>query len=93
LSGEVDYCYQCPDFPCRNLEHIDERYRSRYRMSMIENLELIRDHGVEKLLGKESEKWRCPECGGVICCHNGICFECGSELLKAKKKLYRWEDD
>jgi hypothetical protein len=92
-KGQVQYCYECSDFPCPTLKHLDKRYRTFYRMSMIENLEFIRDNGVEKLLEKESEKWRCPNCGGVICCHNGICFECGLELLKAKKKKrYRWED-
>jgi hypothetical protein len=91
-GGEITYCYECPEFPCRNLKHLDKRYRTNYRMSVIENLEFIRENGVEKLLEKEAEKWRCPDCGGVICCHNGICFECGLELLKAKKKLYRWED-
>lgn len=93
LKGQVQYCYQCPDFPCEHLKHFDKRYRSLYRMSMVENLEYIREHGIEKLLEKEAEKWRCPECGGVICCHNGICFSCGVELLKAKKKLYRWGDE
>ena len=92
-KGQVKYCYQCPDFPCRTLKHLDKGYRERYRMSMIENLEFIRDNGMDKLLEKEAEKWRCPECGGVVCCHNGICFECGLELLKAKKKRYRWEED
>lgn len=92
-KGLVKYCYDCPDFPCRRLKALDKRYRTNYRMSMIENLEFIRENGVEKLLEKEAEKWRCPNCGGVICCHNGICFECGLELLKAKKKRYRWEDN
>jgi hypothetical protein len=93
MGGEVTYCYECPDFPCPTLKHLDKSYRERYRMSMIENLEFIRENGVDKLLEKEAEKWRCPNCGGVICCHNGICFECGLELLKAKKKRYRWEED
>ena len=92
-KGQVKYCYECPDFPCQTLKHLDKRYRTNYRMSMIENLEYIRDKGVAKLLKKESKKWRCPNCGGVICCHNGICFQCGVELLKAKKKRYRWEED
>ena len=92
-GGEVEYCYECPDFPCDYMKPFDKRYKSLYRMSMIENSEYIRDNGVEKFLGKEAEKWRCPECGGVICCHNGICFSCGLELLKAKKKLYRWGDE
>lgn len=93
LNGEVQYCYECKDFPCRELVHIDRRYRNLYRMSMIENLEFIRENGIGKLLEKEEERWRCPRCGGVICCHNGICFDCGLDELKTRRKLYRWEDD
>jgi hypothetical protein len=92
-SGSVRYCYECAEFPCRNLQHLDKRYRTNYRMSMIENLEYIREHGMEKFLEKEEEKWRCPECGGTICCHNGICYNCGLEELKNKKRKYRWNDD
>jgi hypothetical protein len=92
-NGRVQYCYECNEFPCRRLKQLDKRYRTNYRMSMIENLLYIRDNGVQKLLEREAEKWRCPECGGVICCHNGICFSCGLEKLKNKKRRYRWEDD
>jgi hypothetical protein len=53
----------------------------------------MKEHGVEKWLEREAEKWRCPECGGVICCHNGICYSCGLEKLKSKKKKYCWNDD
>lgn len=92
ISGQIQYCYECDDFPCRNLQHIDKRYRTSFRMSMIENLEDIRENGIEAFLKREEEKWRCPECGAVICCHNGICFSCGLEKLREKKNLYRWED-
>ena len=93
MSGQIQYCYECRDFPCERLRHFDRRYKTFFRMSMIENLEYIKQNGIEKFLEKEEEKWRCPECGGVICCHNGICFNCGLDKLKNKKKLYRWEDD
>lgn len=94
FSGDVEYCYECNEFPCRNLKHLDKRYRESYRMSMIDNLEHIRDNGMEKFLEQQKEKWQCPECGGVICCHNGICFGCGIEKLKNKKgNKYRWEDE
>jgi hypothetical protein len=92
-NGRVQYCYECSEFPCRSLKQLDTRYRTLYRMSMIENLEYIREHGIKNLLEREEEKWRCPECGGTICCHNGICFSCGLEKLKNKKKKYRWEDE
>ena len=93
LEGQVQYCYECDDFACANLLKLDKRYRALYRMSMVENLEYIKEHGIEEFLKKEEEKWKCPQCGAVICCHNGICFQCGLDLLKNKKNPYRWEDD
>lgn len=73
---EIDYCYGCSDFPCVNLEKIDKMYRERYNMSMIENLEFIRDKGMKEFLKQQKEKYICPECGGVICVHNGLCYSC-----------------
>jgi hypothetical protein len=91
-KGLVRFCYDCGDFPCRRLKTLDKRYRTFYYMSMIENLEFIKKHGMEKFLEKEAVKWRCPECGGVICCHNGLCFNCGLDKLRQKKHKYRWEE-
>ncbi len=93
LNKQVKYCFECSDFPCRNLSHIDKRYRSHYKMSMIKNLKLIREKGINRLLQSEEKKWQCPNCGGVICCHNGICFNCSLDLLRQRKQKYRWEDD
>ena len=91
-DGLVRFCYECKDFPCRLLKTLDKRYRTFYRMSMIENLEFIRDNGMEKFLAKETEKWRCPRCGGTISCHNGLCYSCQLDKLQAKKRKSRWED-
>ena len=93
LNGQVRYCYECQNFPCEKLLHLDKRYRTLFRMSMIENLEYIKANGVRQFLGKEKAKWQCPSCGDIICCHNGICFKCGTSKLKNKKTIYRWEDD
>ena len=91
--GLMRFCHDCVDFPCRRLKTLDKRYRTFYHMSMIENLKFIKDNGIEKFLDREREKWRCRDCGQTICCHNGICFSCGLDFLKSKKKRYRWEDD
>jgi catechol 2,3-dioxygenase-like lactoylglutathione lyase family enzyme len=77
---EINYCYECSDFPCKHLEKIDEGYRKRYNMSMIENLEYIRDNGMDNFLNQQQKKYKCSECGGVICVHNGICYSCGKQL-------------
>jgi len=93
LESKVQYCYECDDFPCITLQHLEKRYKTFFRMSMVDNLRYIKNNGMEKFLEKEEQKWKCPECGAVICCHNGICFNCGLDKLKSKKKRYRWEDD
>ncbi|MFH1101996.1 MAG: DUF3795 domain-containing protein [Methanobacteriota archaeon] len=93
LNKKITYCYECITFPCKPLQHIDNRYRTFFRMSMIENLQFIKKNGATVFLKKEEDKWRCPTCGGRISCHNGICYHCGLEKLKKKKKPFRWEDD
>jgi hypothetical protein len=90
-KGLVRFCYECAEFPCRRLKTLDKRYRTFYHKSMIENLEYIRDSGIQDFLTREAAKWRCPDCGGVICCHNGVCFSCGPEKLRGRKTVYRWE--
>ena len=75
-KNEVEYCYQCNDFSCNQLQKLDSKYRERYDMSMIENLEYIRDNGMDNFLGKQEKKYQCPECGGVICVHNRKCYSC-----------------
>ena len=91
-KGLVRFCYECPDFPCKRLKQLDKRYRTKYHLSMIENLKAIKENGVEEFLKKEEEKWRCPKCGGTICCHNGLCLECGIETFRQNKK-YRWGEE
>jgi hypothetical protein len=89
-NEEVKYCFECNSFPCDRLKTIDDKYKSRYRMSMIENLNLIRKEGIGRFLEKQDRLWKCQDCGALICCHNGICFKCGLEKMKSKKEKYRW---
>jgi hypothetical protein len=76
LKNEIEYCYECNDFPCEQLQKLDNKYRERYNMSMIENLEYIRDNGMDDFLKQQGKKYQCLKCGGVICVHNGICYSC-----------------
>jgi hypothetical protein len=92
LNGEATFCYECESFPCSRLRTIDKRYRSRYRMSMTDNLQFIREHGIEQFLKEQEKSWKCKRCGEMICCHNGLCFNCDLEKLKNKKQKYRWNE-
>lgn len=75
-TKQIEYCFECSDFPCEILEKLDRRYRCKFGMSMIENLTYIQTNGILKFLENEQEKWKCSTCGGVICVHNRICYSC-----------------
>jgi hypothetical protein len=75
-NKKVEYCFECKDFPCVNLKKLDKRYRTRFSMSMIENLEYMKKNGVKKFVEKERERWKCPKCNGVICVHDRRCYTC-----------------
>ena len=92
LNKSVMFCFECPDFPCERLNRLDKRYQTLFRMSMIQNLKYLKQKGMAAFLKTQEEEWRCPTCGSVICCHNGICFSCSVDKLQTKKKLYRWEE-
>ncbi len=88
-KGMIRFCFECQDFPCKRLKTLDKRYRTKYHMSMIENLEFIQNYSLERFLEKEEEKWKCPGCGEIICCHNGLCLNCDFDIFLHNKK-YRW---
>ena len=75
-KGKLDYCHECGDFPCENLQKISNRYKTNYNYNFIENLEFIRDNGMDAFLEKETEEHKCLNCGDVICIHNGKCYKC-----------------
>lgn len=54
------YCFECSQYPCRRLRQLDERYRTHYNMSMIENLEFIKEYGENAFLQQQQEKFQCP---------------------------------
>jgi hypothetical protein len=78
-NGRAKFCFECGIFPCDNLKHLDTRYRTKYDMSMIENLENIKSIGIKKFIKSEEVRWTCSQCGGTICVHKGYCIDCGKK--------------
>lgn len=76
-KGGITYCFGCDRFPCAVLNRLDHRYRTRYAMSMIDNLKNIKAFGIRDFIGNEKKKWACPGCGAIICVHKENCLSCG----------------
>lgn len=75
-DGTLRYCFECGSFPCKRLNALDKRYRTKYGMSMLENLKSIKENGINEFMTKEKQKWTCPKCGELMCCHSGYCLSC-----------------
>jgi len=75
---ESNFCYDCEKYPCPRLKRLDKRYRTKYYMSMLENLSNIQKLGLEEFVALEQQRWACPKCGGTICVHRGFCLACAN---------------
>ena len=62
------FCFECDEFPCDSIKRLDERYCAKYGMSEIENLQFIRDNGIEKFLAQQEKKYISEK--GVLCVHD-----------------------
>ena len=77
---ESGFCYDCVKYPCTRLKNLDKRYRTKYRMSMIENLANIKNQGLEKFLKNEEERWKCKACDAGLSVHRDFCLHCKAEV-------------
>jgi len=73
------FCFSCGKFPCQRLLNLDRRYRTKYGVSMLENLANVRAHGVAAFVRREKVRWLCPSCGATLCVHRRQCVACGAE--------------
>ena len=74
---QLQSCSQCETVPCKNLAHLDKRYRERYEMSMVENVKTIKTKGMSEFLSEQAETYRCPNCKDVVSVHDRKCYSCG----------------
>ena len=79
-SSESGFCMDCAKMPCPPLKRLDARYRAKYRMSMLENLQTIRDLGIDAFVESERARWTCPGCGGLQRVHTPESIYCGHIL-------------
>ncbi len=47
-------------------------------MSMLENLENIKNQGIEKFIENGQIRWKCPDCGELFSVHRTSCLKCGA---------------
>lgn len=86
LASKSKYCGSCNIYPCFRIKKLDKRYRTRYGMSMIENLNKIKESGIRKFVEFEKQRWACSNCGNIICVHKNACMVCGTKGAFVRQK-------
>ena len=76
LKGEIEFCFECNYYPCDILTGLDNRYRERFGMSMIDNLNEIKSKGINYFMKSQETKYKCKKCGNLISVHSKKCFIC-----------------
>jgi hypothetical protein len=77
-NGNEKLCNRCDKFPCKRIKHLDQRYRIKYGESPIENLQRITQIGLENFINLEKEKWKCIQCGQLVCVHRNVFCYCST---------------
>ncbi|PKP17360.1 MAG: hypothetical protein CVU05_15665 [Bacteroidetes bacterium HGW-Bacteroidetes-21] len=78
-GNEKLLCYECIKFPCRRIKSLDKRYIVKYGESPIQNLKKIKDIGIDSFISIEKEKWKCENCGYLLCVHKEVCLNCNAK--------------
>ena len=83
---EIDFCYQCDDFPCESLLLIEKRYVQVHNYSFVENLKFIRKRGMPAFLERELKRYACPSCGNLLTVHSDLCPHCGQRHPRGNRR-------
>ncbi len=81
-KAALTYCYECPQFPCKQVKNLDRSYRTRYRCGLIHNGCTVKEKGLSAFMKEQAVTFRCPVCGGVISLHDSRCSECNTIFKK-----------
>ncbi len=89
-NATASFCFECDQYPCKQINRMDDRYRINYEMSVKDNWECINKMGVDKFTNEQYEKYHCSKCGGLISIHNRKCFKCDkiTRLVEKHDKKY-----
>ena len=87
-ENKKTFCFECTRYPCKRLKALDKRYRTKYHMSMLENLALIQANGLDEFVRQQNERYRCSSCGKLRTVRQDYCLYCAA-IAKADRKTRR----
>lgn len=80
---EVTWCFQCHDFPCQRLRdflHIHVVNGISHHARAIDDLQFMKEHGVERWVQEQERAGRCPQCGKRLYFFTRECPSCQKQI-------------
>lgn len=78
-SKELDYCFQCEDFPCEYLMELRNDENPHHSI-VLHNLKLIKNMGVKSWIEEQEKRWSCKKCNEKYSWYDDTCSNCGSSV-------------
>ncbi len=75
----VTWCFECGDFPCdrlRDFRDIHVINGISHHTRVIEDLQYMKEHGIEQWVAEQEKAGRCPGCGKSLYWYTRICPVC-----------------
>ncbi len=79
----VTWCFECADFPCQRLEdfkHVHIENGISHHEHLIEELQYIKDNGMDAWLEKRDREGRCPQCRKLLYWSVRDCPDCHTHI-------------
>lgn len=83
---KLDFCANCDDFFCAKVNKKliqshpgEDKYH--YRHELIQTADKIRELSVDDYHQYQDKRWRCPDCGGIVCFYHYMCGQCGKQVF------------
>lgn len=82
---KIDYCGYCSKFPCdkickKLINSHKGKIRFKYRHEIPENMEKLKQLGLDQYIKIKTQEYSCPVCNGIIYFYYYKCNQCGKEI-------------
>lgn len=74
---QIDFCVECPEYPCAELKAFQEA--RPHRLELWESQARIAEAGYETWSTEMLEHYTCPSCDAINSAYDAVCCDCGRE--------------
>ena len=54
---QITYCFECPEYPCKQIKRLEKSYNIRYHASLMGNSQMVKEQGMAGFLAQQKEKY------------------------------------